>query len=124
MPPSQSIDRRQFAKQLSMATGSAAFLLAGNANLTDAQAAQETPQSTKEEPNQKPPPPRRPSQEVLLLNLLIARYPHEHFDEAAMKEILADLRADIGRGRILSSCGLQNSEEPAMAFRAYRGPEE
>ncbi len=113
-----SIDRRQFAKQLSTVSGVVAIALA--ASLNQASAAEREPE---QQPDGKPEAAKPVSQELLLLNLLVQRYPSEHFDEVALRGIVADLRGDIARGRVLSEFGLKNSDEPSSVFRAYRGPE-
>jgi hypothetical protein len=123
----QRIDRRQFAKRLSAASGAAALLLTtpreglAAEDLPD----DKNPTTANADPEVDPAPgfPKSPSQEILLLSVLVQRYPSENFNESALKGIAADLRGDILRGRILSECGLKNSDEPCSIFRAYRGSE-
>ena len=119
-----SIDRRQFAKQLTVASGAVAAVITASLDQSIAEdraseKAADEAQETRSRPEAAQPVP----QELLLLSLLMRRYPSDHFDEAALKGIVADLRGDIARGAVLSEFGLKNSDEPSSVFRAYRGRE-
>lgn len=122
-----SMDRRQFASGL--AFGSTALVASTLTGLQAAIADDRPAEKRREDSDVEPPPeePRepvvRPTEEALLLTCLTQRYPSEHFDEEALQGIYRDLRGDVARGRILSEFPLKNSDEPAFAFRAYRGPQ-
>jgi hypothetical protein len=114
------IDRRQFSGSLAAGSGLALALVCRLAEATQEKAAVESKEETTPAPE--PEAPRRPADEALLLNWLIQRYPSDDYDEVALQGIYRDLRGDLARGRILSQFPLQNSDEPATIFRAYRGP--
>lgn len=65
-------------------------------------------------------PPRPPSTPALILAALLQQYPSERFDEAAVEGVFQDIRLDLSRGRELSQFPLQNADEPATVFAAYR----
>ena len=57
------------------------------------------------------------SEELMLLSLILHRYPSEKFDGTAVRGIFQELRADLARGRILSQFPLKNSDPPSIDFR-------
>ena len=115
------IDRREFAKGLITASSLTAAVTAA----TLISAADDKPAGEPKDASQpdNAPPAAPPSEELLLLNCLMQRYPSEHFDQAAIRGIYGDLRADVARGRILSEFPLKNSDEPSFVFRVYRSTE-
>lgn len=117
MTESSSVDRRQFARTLLAISGIAAVT-----PISDNSADDKTPAAANGagKPNE---PDERPTEEFLLLNCLLQRYPSEKFDEAAVRGIYRDLRGDVARGRILSAFPLKNSDEPSFVFRVYRAAE-
>jgi hypothetical protein len=116
------MDRRKFVGHFVASVGSAAALAASVPFVT-ADDEKSPPVSDEKKPEKNAEPDARPPIELLILTALIQRYPSEHYDEASLKGILNDIRGDIARGRILSSFPLQNSDEPAFAFRPYRAVE-
>ena len=129
---SPRFDRRQFTKQLAAISGAATTLLLPS----DVSVAEEQPsvvaqdKPAEDAAAQKPVEPAedrervaRPSEELLLLNLLIQRYPSENFDDAALRGIFGELRGDLARGRVLSAFPLRNADEPSFVFRAFLAPE-
>lgn len=119
MTDSPRLDRRRFVERLAAGSG-AAFLAAGLTTAAEDQKPQAKPDA---KPADALEPPVAPSQEILLLNCLMQRYPSEHYDEAALQGIFGDIRGDLARSGILSAFPLKNSDEPSFVFRAYRGAE-
>ncbi|HET6425325.1 MAG TPA: hypothetical protein VFG20_16675 [Planctomycetaceae bacterium] len=64
--------------------------------------------------------PRLPTSTELLLTHIVQQFPSEHYTEAALEGIAGDIHLDLARGRELSKFALQNSDEPAFVFAAYR----
>jgi hypothetical protein len=111
------IDRRQFTQGLLAATA------VGSVGLSTTQNGHTDDKLTEQAANQAAPDRPALADELLLLNLIVQRYPSEHYDAEVLRGIYGDLRGDVARGRILSEFPLKNSDEPCFAFRVYRGPE-
>ncbi len=79
-------------------------------NETDEKKAEESGAETREVP-----------EAAWLLGLILKRYPDERLDETAIRGILRDVQSDIRRSKALSDFPLENSDEPAFAFRPYVG---
>lgn len=113
------IDRRQFARGVLVVTTSAAVLSstltrAADVNQSQSDVADATKPENVSRPNEQLP------EELALLNVLMRRYPSDHYDRTAIRGIFSDLRGDVARGQILSQFPLMNSDEPGSIFRAYR----
>lgn len=104
MPP--TVTRRDFAQFLAFGLGFGSAAAASNV--------------TAQEPEKKDPPLRPPTPAELILTGLVQQYPSEHYTEEAIEGIFGDIRSDLARGRELSKFPLQNSDEPAFVFAAYR----
>ncbi len=100
------VTRRDFAQHLAFGLG------LGTVATTTAVTAQE--------PEKKDPPPRPPTPAELILTGLVQQYPSEHYTEEVIEGIFSDIRSDLARGRELSKFPLQNGDEPAFVFSAYR----
>ncbi len=120
------IDRRHFAAQLALG---ASGLTVAMTPLTAIHAAEDKPPLSKTEKQDKPAEKQPdepaaaselPPAEVVLLTYLTRRHPSDRYDEAAIQGIYRDLRGDVARGRQLSEFPLNNSDEPAFVFAAYR----
>jgi hypothetical protein len=80
----------------------------------------------KPEPKPKPDPLAEaemepPESEDLLLELVKLHYPR-NLEPAHLKAIRIEIQRQLARSQVLSSFPLQNSDEPASVFSAYRGP--
>ncbi len=121
------IDRRRFNRQLAAGTSClTAGLAAASAVGAETPPAPALPEDPRAARNEKPAPPdpaspETPPPEVMLLTYLVRTYPSDHFDEPAVQGIFRDIRGDLARGQLLAEFPLMNSDEPAFAFRAYRG---
>jgi len=104
---SLSCTRRDFATSLACGLG-----LGATAGLTHA------PTVHAQEPEKDK--PRLPTATELVLTLLVQQYPSEHYTDEVLEGIAGDIRVDLARGRELSRFALQNSDEPAFVFSAYR----
>lgn len=104
------VTRRDFAQQLALGLG------LGTAAAATPVAAQEPEKSEKKDP----PPPRPPTAAELILTGIVQQYPSEHYTDEVIEGIFGDVRSDLARGRELSKFPLQNSDEPASVFAAYR----
>lgn len=114
------IDRRQFAKGLIVATTSIAIASKSSIGQADDKPAAEEDKDQQSKPENSDVREELPPQEIVLLNLLMQRYPSENYDRPTLRGIFSDLRGDIARGEILSQFPLTNSDEPGYVFRAYR----
>ncbi len=100
-----SVTRRDFAQQLALGIGLSATTVTSSA--------------TAQEPEKKDQPrPATPAE--LILTGIVQQYPSEHYTEEVIEGIFGDIRGDLARGRELSKFTLQNSDEPAFVFAAYR----
>jgi hypothetical protein len=68
------------------------------------------------------PRPKPPSPSALVLAQLVTDCPSEHWNEETLGHLLAEVRADIARGKLLKSVPLTNADEPGPIFAAYRAP--
>ena len=107
------LPRREFARQCLGGWGTAA-LLAQSAVGSEPPPPPALPED--------PPPPRAapPSVELLLLSVLVERYPDEHYTPEILRGIYRDIAADQVRSAQLREFPLQNSDEPACVFRPFR----
>lgn len=109
------VNRREFGKRL--AVGAAAVSTAG-AIVADTDDEPAPPALPEDPASAKSDAPL--SQSRLLLEVIRLRYPDRRLDQKALAGILRELRGDVVRSRILSSFSLQNQDEPAFHFAAYR----
>ena len=123
------IDRRGFARQLAAGTGCLTAGLAGTSAVgAEVPPAPDLPETPAAKPGENPArpddaTPETPPPEVLLLTYLVRSHPSDHLDEQAIQGIFRDIRGDLARGQLLAEFPLKNSDEPAFAFRAFRGTE-
>ena len=116
------IDRRRFTQKLAAGTGClTAGLTVASAVGAETPPAPSLPEAPAAKSNHEPAPAEAPPPEVMLLTYLVRTYPSDHFDEQAVQGIFRDIRGDLARGQLLAEFPLKNSDEPAFAFRAYRG---
>lgn len=115
MSHAEGLHRREFAWQ--MLGGLGAMSVA--TELTSA-ADQPPPPALPEDPRTEP-PEQTPPVEVLLLTALVRNYPSEHYTDEVLRGIYGDIAGDVARGKQLRTVSLQNSDEPACVFRAFRG---
>lgn len=110
-----SFTRRDFARRLALGSGSLA--LAGTCSMAD----EETPEYGAAEGREKAgEKPRAPEAEDFLLAALLMSYPSEHLTEEMLVGIRSGLRRSRGQAERLRNVPLDNSDEPAFVFRAYR----
>lgn len=121
MTDTSRIDRRQFTRLLAVAASGPVALAAANSPAADEKPAV-TPADPKPLPKDQE-PEAAPPEELLLLSVLLRRYPSEQYNDNAMRGIFRDLRGDLARGRALREFPLTNSDEPHFVFRALRGHE-
>ena len=106
-----NLHRREFAWQCLGGIG-VASLIGGNASAQDKPKAEDTPDEVAK---------KTPTAELLILSALMQMYPSEHYDEDAVRGIYGDIIGDLARGKQLRAFPLQNSDEPTMVFRVFRG---
>jgi hypothetical protein len=111
MPEMDPLPRREFARHFLGGIGAM--------SLTATVAAVDTPTPP---PPALPEDPKRelPSPEVLLLTMLIAQYPSDHYTEETLQAIYGDIASDQSRSRQLRAFPLTSDDGPADAFRVYR----
>ncbi|WP_010583925.1 hypothetical protein [Schlesneria paludicola] len=128
-PDSNRLDRRQFTKQLATLSGAATTaLLSTSISKAEGHPPPSDPANPVDAPAEAKPERKddgreravHPSEELLLLHLLVQRYPSERLDDAAIRGIFGEIRGDLVRGRVLSQFPLKNSDGPSPGFRAYR----
>ncbi|REJ70910.1 MAG: hypothetical protein DWQ34_26595 [Planctomycetota bacterium] len=107
--------RRDFARRLALGTGSLA--LAGTSVVAD----ENTPEgeSGKDSEKEADAPPAPEAEDYLLASLLLS-YPSEHLTDAMLVGIRSQLSRSRRQAERLRSVSLDNSDEPAFVFRAYR----
>ncbi len=118
-----SLNRRQFARQIALGAGAvplAAITAQTVLPAADTKPADPEPPATPQPAGEKPEPPREPTPEELLLEALIRRYPDERLDGESLGGIFGELLSDAHRSTVLSSFPLQNHDEPAFVFAAWR----
>jgi hypothetical protein len=109
--------RRDFTRQFVLGVGlSVVPLTAASAAPAEVPPAPKLP----EEPAPIAADAHLPPPELLLMTYLVRHYPSHHFDDVAIQGIFRDIRGDVARGRALAEFPLQNSDEPAFVYRAYR----
>jgi hypothetical protein len=109
------VSRREFSQRVACSAGLAVSGLA--------RGAAEARGGPQENADAKPPgqPEARPlEREDLELLALIRQYPGEHLTDEMLSGIRAGLRRNRQQAERLRAVGLQNSDEPAFVFRAYR----
>lgn len=117
------LNRRAFAGVLAGRTAAAALTVA--ATSSDAAFAQDyqKKKSESDAAGKNVLPESEPEEEVsetaLLLGLILMRYPDDRLDETAIQGIIRQIHSDMVHSEILSSFPLENSDEPAFAFRAW-----
>ena len=102
---SKDFDRREFARRLTLGAA-AAMPVAGATAIVGA--------DHEEKDKKKPVEPAE-----LLLELVKQKYP-EHLDEPRLALIRKDIDGILARSKALSGFPLDNSDEPAFVFSAYR----
>ena len=127
MSSSNRIDRRHFAAQLALGVGGLSAVMSPLivASAEDQPVQNKTEQTERPDDKQSEEPAiasELPPAEVLLLSYLTRRHPSEHYDEESLPGIFRDIRGDVARGKQLSQFPLNNSDEPAFVFAAYRSP--
>ena len=120
------VNRREFQK--SVAFGAAAFSttvagsVAAGADKTDNNQRDPVKEPAATDPSGTDRPaeavPLRPEEH--LLEVIRSRYPAEQLTPEILSHILRDLRSDTGRSLRLSSFPLENADEPAAVFAAWR----
>lgn len=103
MPNEEGLHRREFARSCLGGLGAAS--LAAPGMLLAAEDGKE---------------PAKPPAELLLLSVLLQRYPDDHYSEEIVAGIYRDIAADLARGKQLRAFALRNADEPAVTFRAVR----
>ena len=108
---SDSVNRRDFARTIAVATAATAAT-----SLEPASADDKPKQPSKPKAPPEPPPPA-----ALLLETIRQRYPDKQLDDQeVLQGIYSELRGDLARSRRLSSFPLKNSDEPGFIFSAFR----
>ncbi len=107
--------RREFSQRVACSTGLAVSGLVGGAA-----EARGGPQEKAGEKAPGQPETPRPEPEDLQLRSLVRQYPAEHLTDDMLAGIRAGLRRNAQQAERLRAVGLQNSDEPAFVFRAYR----
>lgn len=125
-----SVTRREFT--LALAGGAALAADQGSAICQDATSKKDRSKlpaddksaidekAAKDEPGEKIQAREPPPEAAYLLGLIMRRYPDERLDETAVNGIVRDIYGDLTRSRVLSSFPLDNSDEQAFAFKAWR----
>lgn len=114
MADANHLDRRGFTRQCLGGIGAAA-LVSTSASGDDQPPPPALPEDPKKISLAQTPPP-----EALLLFALLQQYPSDHYNEDNVQAIARDVAGDLARGRQLRAYPLQNSDEPATVFRAFR----
>ena len=114
---SDSVNRRDFARTIAVATAATAATAATSLEPASADDKPKKPSKPKAPPE--PPPPA-----ALLLETIRQRYPDKQLDDQeVLQGIYSELRGDLARSRRLSSFPLKNSDEPGFIFSAFRNPD-
>ena len=107
---SDSVNRRDFARTIAVATAATAAT-----SLEPASADDKPKKPSKPKAPPEPPPPA-----ALLLETIRQRYPDKQLDDQeVLQGIYSELRGDLARSRRLSSFPLKNSDEPGFIFSAF-----
>jgi len=107
---SDSVNRRDFARTIAVATAATAATALETASANDDP---KKPSKPKDQPE--PPPPA-----ALLLETIRQKYPDKRLDsQEVLQGIYSELRGDLARSRRLGSFPLKNSDEPGFIFSAY-----
>ncbi len=125
--PGAAISRRTFARNLA-----ATALVAGAGAGTGPAVAVAGEPAEKPTPSQQPanalgddsPPAADLAPEEHLLAVIKHLYPHNELTEERLKEIRSQLSWYLRRSQVLSRFPLDNSDEPATTFAAYRGTDD
>ncbi len=122
------IDRRSFGRQMAVTAAAMSAAVSGwsaghasNAAAGEGPQAPQQPNQTQQSPEVEAPPPILdvPAEE-LLLALLRQKYSRPLSDEQ-VKAVRSKLASIWQRSAVLSSFALDNGDEPATVFAAYRG---
>lgn len=109
------LTRRAFSGLIAATTGSALAAAAGTCM------ANETPARDQPDAAQESAPPAPPPEpEEFLLAVLLRQYPGEHLTDEMLAGIRAGLKNNLAESERLRSFPLDNSDAPAIVFRAYR----
>ena len=113
----QSVTRREFAQRLTTGTSVALGSWAVAAGEDQTMPSDDARKQQDAEPNPELP---QPEPEDFLLAALISKNPGEHLTGEMLAGIRADLRRHHRQGDQLRTASLNNSDEPATIFRAWR----
>ena len=115
----RSVTRREFGQQLTAGTSLAMGSWAATAGQEPAAPPEKPPQKQDGpvEPKVDVPPPEL---EDLLLAALLQQYPREHLTPEMLAGIRSGLRRNRQQGELLRTVAMDNSDEPATVFRAWR----
>lgn len=110
------LSRREFARRMTL--GAAATVAAA-----ETLAAEAEPKKPRNEVEARKPrdeaAAERPVEDALL-DVIRQRYPDRRLRGGVLQAVRNDLRGDLRRGTTLRRFPLQNSDEPAFVFAAYR----
>lgn len=109
----EELPRREFARQCLGGLGAA--------SLTGPLIAAEDSPPPPALPEGPDPPQSRPSVELLMLSVLIEKYPSEQYTTEILRGIYREIVADQARGKQLRAFPLKNHDEPACTFHALLG---
>ena len=109
----QELSRRQFGRRAVQATALAGTGLISQGN-PPAGAADHQPAIAE------PIPPTDIPVDLLLMEVVRRLYPDRKLTPEYLLEIRRDIATDLRRARAIRSVPLQNSDEPAALFAAYR----
>ncbi len=107
--PDPNLNRRQFGKH-----AAASALLLGAASGSSAEADDHQPAIAE------PIPPQSIPVDLLLLEVVRQLFPERKLTRPILGEIRRDIRSDLRRSQAIREVPLNNANEPAALFAAYR----
>lgn len=116
----RSVTRREFGQQLTAGTSLALGSWAVAAGEEPAAPPEEKPPQKQEAQAESKPDASAPELDDLLLAALLQQYPGEHLTPEMQAGIRGGLRRNRQQGELLRAVALENSDEPATVFRAWR----